>query len=490
MKRTINLATALPKFFAACLVAAGSAGCNDSGDKPDPEAADDGDSGDDGSGEGGSGDDGVGADCVSNEKFFENEVQPILQSNCQGCHNVSGDAKATGFILETSAAPNYLEGNMAIFNKMSKLRFEGDPWILLKPTGQMDHKGGQRFALDSPEHDAFNEMIERLGDPEICEDDRDIVNDFFTGVHLHDAPETLRKAAVLLAGRVPTAEELAAAQEGGLDALDALLAPMLREENFYSRVREAYNDRFLTRRYHSSNGSDSAAIDLLDRNDFPQAEYWENNPDPDIEDATRYANDAIAEEPTRLLEYALRNDLPYSELVTADYTVVNPFSAKVYNVNPEFDNDKDPNEFVAVKLPGVPHAGITTMVTYLTRHTTTRTNRNRARSRRFQEFFLATDVIALGTRPTDASGSAYDNPTLNDANCVSCHSAVDPIAGTFANFDAMGRYRPQGHPLRGENEDNPDLLDVPETGWYSDMRPAGFKGMSMPGDWEGASLQW
>ncbi len=489
VKRTINLATGLPKVFAACLVASGAAGCNDSSNSPDPEAEDDGADGAgtaEGGDDGGS-DDGVGSDCVSNEKFFEDEVQPILQANCQSCHNVSGEAKSTGFLLQTSAAPDYLEGNLAIFSKMSKLRFEGDPWILLKPTGRMDHQGGVRFQVESPEHDTFLEMIERIDDPEVCEDDGDIVGDFFTGVHLHDAPETLRKAAILLAGRVPTAEELAAAEEAGIEGLAEVLAPMLREEVFYERVREAYNDRFLTRRYHSSNGSDTAAIDLLDRNDFPNAEILEDDPN---ENATRYGNNAIAEEPTRLVEYILRNDLPYSEVLTADYTVVNPFSAQIYDVNPEFDDPTNPNEFVPVKLPGIPHAGVATMITYLTRYTTTRTNRNRARSRRFQEFFLATDVIALGTRPTDASGSAYDNPTLNDANCVSCHTAVDPVAATFANFDAMGRYRPQGHPLRGENANDADLLDVPENGWYADMRPAGFKGLAMPGDWEAASLQW
>ncbi|MEM6991550.1 MAG: hypothetical protein AAF721_13670 [Myxococcota bacterium] len=475
-----------------CLVAAGASGCNDSsdgpGDQDDDGAAEDADG--DGDGDGGSGDDGVGSNCVSNEKFFEEEVQPILGSNCNGCHNTAGEASQTGFILQPNAAPDYLEANLAIFNKMSKLRFEGEPWILLKPTGRMEHQGGVRFELESEEHLAFQEMIDRLEDPQICDDEGDIVGDFFVGVELLDAPATLRKAAVLLAGRVPTAEELAAAEEQGIDGLADIMSPMLHEERFYERVREAYNDRFLTRRYHSSNGSDSAAIDLLDRNDFPQAEYWMNNPDEDNEMAGVYANDAIAEEPTRMVEYLLRNDLPYSEIVTADYTVVNPYSAKVYDVAAEFVDETDPNEFVPAKLPGIPHAGVTSMITYLTRYTTTRTNRNRARSRRYQEFFMATDVIALGTRPTDASGSAYDNPTLLDANCVSCHAAVDPIAGTFANWDEMGRYRPQGHPLRGDNEDNPDLLDVPETGWYSDMRPAGFKGEAMPGEWEPAALQW
>lgn len=499
-KKILERANGLPKVLAACLISIGFAGCgDDSANTPEGQDTEGtaGTAGEAGGEEGGEAGDSEDSDdtgepngCVSNEEFFENEIQPILESDCRSCHNPAGQAAATSYKLQSNTTPGYLEANLAIFTTMSKLRFEGEPWILLKPTGRMEHGGALRFTEDSPQANAFMEMIELLDDPVVCEDDGDLINDFFAGVHVHDAPGTLRKASILLAGRVPTDDEIAAAEEGGMDSIDELLAPMLREEGFYDRIREAYNDRFLTRRYHSINGSDSAAINLLDRRDYPEADVFANMNDEGTEDYQRYANDAIAEEPTRLLEYILRNDLPYSELLTADYTVANPFSAQVYGVTADFEDETDPNEFLPVKLPGIPHAGVATMVTYLTRYTTTRTNRNRARSRRFQEFFLATDVISLGTRPTDASGSEYDNPTLNDANCVSCHAEVDPAAATFANFDDMGRYRPQGHALRGDNDDDPDLLDVPENGWYADMRPAGFKGFSMPGEWEHASLQW
>lgn len=481
MQQTLNLKGALPGVFAVCLAGSGTAGCHvgNEGSKDNPAG--------DGTGGETDGDTGGGpeAQCMSNEKYFETEIQPILQSNCQSCHNVAGAAKGTEFLLETSAVPDYLERNMAIFEKMSKLRYEDEPWVILKPTGSMEHEGGIRFPVESDEHMAFLGMIERFSDPVECVDDEDLVAEFFEGVDMLDEIATLRKASLLLAGRVPTADEIAAVEAGGMDALDGVLAAMMREEAFYARVRDIFNDQFLTRRYHSSNPS--SAIDLLSRSDYPNADAWDGS---EIENAMEYANDAIAEEPLRLVEHILRNDLPYTEVLTADYTVVNPYSAKVYGVDPEFDDPTDPNEFVAVKLPGIPHAGIPSMVTYLARWTTTRTNRNRARSRRFQQFFLGTDVLALGTRPTDASGSEYDNPTMNDANCVSCHSAVDPIAGTFANWDDMGRYRPQGHSLRGENVDEPNLLDVPENGWYSDMRPAGYKAKPMPTDWEPAALQW
>lgn len=475
----------VPQAIAVWMAAAALVACGEDTAGSKGGDADQDDSGADTDGADTDGDGDPESQCMSNERFFESEVQTILQANCQSCHNVAGDAKATEFLLETSAVPDYIERNMAVFEKMSKLQFEGEPWIVLKPTGVMEHGGGTRFAVDSDEFNAFEEMITRMENPVECQDQEDIVGEFFADVDLHDDVETLRKATLLLVGRVPTADEVEKVMEGGEEALDEVLLAAMREDGFYARVSDIYNDRFLTRRYHSSNPD--SAIDLLSRADYPRADVWDNT---DVENAEQWANDAIAEEPLRLIEYILRNDLPYTEVLTADYTVVNPYSAEVYGVDVEFEDPTDPNEFVAAKLPGIPHAGIPTMTTYLARWTTTRTNRNRARSRRFQQFFLATDVLALGTRPTDASGSSYDNPTLNDENCVSCHSAVDPIAGAFANWDATGRYRPQGHQLRGDNENDPDLLDVPENGWYSDMRPPGYKDQALPGEWEAAALQW
>lgn len=481
-----KISSVLPRAIAVWLAAGALVACGDSGTaSAEGEDGEEDSSGGETDGGSGSDTDGPDSQCMSNERFFEGEVQTILQANCQSCHNVAGDAQGTEFLLETSAVPDYLERNLAVFEKMSKLTFEGEPWIMLKPTGVMEHGGGTRFQPDSPEHEAFQAMISRLEDPVECLDQEDIVGEFFADVDMLDDVATLRKSTVLLAGRVPTTEEVERVRDGGEGILDEVLLGVMREEGFYERVRDIYNDRFLTRRYHSSNPD--SAIDLLSRSDYPRADSLDNS---DVENAEQWANDAIAEEPLRLIEHILRNDLSYTEVLTADYTMVNPYSAQVYGVEGDFEDPEDPNEFIEMKLPGVPHAGIATMTTYLSRWTTTRTNRNRARSRRFQKFFLATDVLALGTRPTDASGSAYDNPTLDDQNCVSCHSAIDPIAASFANWDAMGRYRPQGHPLRGDNQNNPDLLDVPENGWYTDMRPAGYKQEPLPGEWEAASLQW
>ena len=54
---------------------------------------------------------------------------------------------------------------------MAKLEFNGVPWIVLKPSGEMEHKGGIRWAPESDEETAFLEMIDRLDNPVECLDE-------------------------------------------------------------------------------------------------------------------------------------------------------------------------------------------------------------------------------------------------------------------------------------------------------------------------------
>jgi len=418
-------------------------------------------------------------DCVSNEEFFRETVYaPILATDCANCHNSSGAAKETSFVLRSpESGPDYLEANLEAFAQMSKLRFEGQSWILLKPTLGIEHDGAERFKVDSTEYNAFVEMMDRLDNPVSCEEG-DVTEEFFDGVELLDERATLRKATLALAGRLPTIEEDQRVQEGSWEAVDAILDEVMTDPVFYDRLREIYNDKFLTDRYYGG----TQAIDLLDyeedddgnpAGDFPSAYWFESLPEGEERDqAAEWSNNGVARQPLELLVHIVKNDLPYTELLTADYTMVNPFSARSLGVDAGFNNPDDYNEFVPARIPGMPHAGALTSVVYLNRFPTTETNRNRHRSRMLYEFFLATDVQALGNRPVDATAITGHNATMNNPECTICHEVIDPVAGAFKNWDDQGRYRP------------------PEQGWFPDMLPPGFGEVEMPYDQDLAALQW
>src|SRR5258708_25308408 len=97
----------------------------------------------------------------------------------------------------------------------------------------------------------------------------------------------------------------------------------------------------------------------------------------------------------KLIEHIVRSEKPFTEIVTADYIMVSPYSARGYGVFDEvkgkFKNPDDPFEYVPVKLKALvgrskpenqesatgfyPHAGLLSTFQYLTRHPTTETNR-------------------------------------------------------------------------------------------------------------------
>src|SRR6185312_14606071 len=69
---------------------------------------------------------------------------------------------------------------------------------------------------------------------------------FFEGVVMMDARRMLRRVTLSLAGRLPTASEMAVVADKGLDGLPPLLDSMMMEDAFHDRLREGFNDIFLT----------------------------------------------------------------------------------------------------------------------------------------------------------------------------------------------------------------------------------------------------
>src|SRR5262249_49918205 len=58
--------------------------------------------------------------------------------------------------------------------------------------------------------------------------------------------QLLRRVTLQLAGRLPTSAEFAAVAKSGLKAMPAILDSLMQEEAFYDRIREGFNDIFLT----------------------------------------------------------------------------------------------------------------------------------------------------------------------------------------------------------------------------------------------------
>ncbi len=419
-------------------------------------------------------------DCYSTRDYFADKVwAPLMAGNCAQCHEPTGVAAEKGakFRLLTAVYPGFIEANLENIKSLAGYEYEGVPLLLAKPTALVDHGGGNVLQEDSELYDDLAELIVQLEAPIECPPTPPGAS--FPDVEMLSPEQTLRKAALHLAGRLPTAEERAAVADGGEAALVTALDALMTENAFYDRLADIYNDVFFTDTYLTRNG-----VQTLNSTtpDFPNILKFFDKVTPLPADQVSRINRAVSREPLYLVQYIVRNGLPFTDVLLANYTVFTPDSAWLYGVDIKFDDPKDPNEL----KPGVlkisrngnsmefPHAGVLTSPMWLNRFPTTPTNRNRHRARKVYDQFLATDVLALASQAIDpAAGSSFANPTRDASECAKCHRVVDPIAGAFQAFD---------------KNNQEFLLEKPT--WYPEMFAPGYGNELMPTDQFATGIRW
>ena len=228
-------------------------------------------------------------------------------------------------------------------------------------------------------------------------------------IELLSPREQLIRLSVDLRGVHPSEAELEAIEANpGLyeDYVDAFLD----DHRFAGRVADIFNGRFLTRTGSSyglmAAGFDGAAM-------------------------VQAANN----EQLKLVERIVENELPYSEIVLADYTMANPPLASALGLDyPEGARGWEKAHYT----DGREHAGILSMTTTWLRYTSMGGNANRSRANAVSKMLLCDDYLS---RPIVLNRAAVDQLTVDpetaintNASCQSCHSTLDPLAAHFFGF--------------------------------------------------------
>jgi hypothetical protein len=443
---------------------------------------------------------------------FEDDVWAKVGARaCLTCHRKGGDAEASRFVLldprKLADRDSATRHNRAAFAKMAALKEGGESRLLLKVVGKLDHGGADVLKPDSAGYRVLASFVNRVngvpaGKGSAAADPH--APPFFAGVAMLDAGRLLRRVTLSLAGRLPTAAESAAVAKDGAQALPKLLDAVMTEDAFYDRLREGFNDIFLTL---GVDGNPDQSV--LSYEHFEHTRQWFNKFDfSHIKDekerqragwklAADYRHDLRAE-PMKLVEYIVRAGRPFTEIVTADYIVVAPYTARGYGVFDEvkgrFKNPDDRSEFIPVRLKALvgrsraesqdsatgyyPHAGLPSTFQYLARYPTTETNRNRLRARMYYQHFLGVDVLELAARVSDAAATTakYKVPTMQAAECVVCHKTLDPVAGLFQDYWRFA--------------DQNAVYGRRKGGWFTDMFAPGFEGEVLPAAERWRALQW
>jgi hypothetical protein len=440
------------------------------------------------------------------DRFFaENVWAKVGELSCLECHREGGEAEESSFILrhtiplQGKSLAKANAANYEAFRKMARPRKDGPPKLLRKPIGEMDHEGEQVLEPESTGHLLLKKFVRNLGVEKNPNENGERLKPFFDGVTMVNDQSLLRRLTLSLAGRLPLKTELETIKNTGLRGIDGVLDGIMTEDSFYERLKEGFNDIFLT------NGYDGNGELILSYNHFEKSRLWYQKYDlshiKDEEERkealyalAREYRKAIRGEPLELIANVVRNDLPFTEIMTADYMMVTPYSARGYGIferiKERFKDFDDPFEYLPAKLPALkarngkvqesktgfyPHAGILSTFQYLRRYPTTETNRNRLRARMYYQHFLGIDVMELADQVADAAAidSKYKTPWMEAADCVVCHRTIDPVAGLFQDF-----YNDEGH--FGPRQD----------GWFKDMFVPGLEGEDLPKEEKWRSLQW
>ena len=381
----------------------------------------------------------------------------------------------TRLVFVRSSESDHEARNLQAFRTFIDEVDDGANVILNKIQG-VAHGGGVQVAAGSAGYGHMERFLRLLG--EDVSSAPLTPQTLFDTVRMGPARKTLRRAALIFAGRVPTDEEYAAAQ-GGAEALRATIRGLMTGPEFHEFLIRAGNDRLLTDRdndfiintfgYFVEFTNENyrrlkAALESGDKRDIQDYGEWHGS----VQYGARRA-------PLELIAHVVENNLPYTEVLTADYIMANPWAAEAYGAPiHHFDDPEDVHEFKPSSIesyyrhgegfeieydpvvdtnhvldPGslrtdYPHAGILNTKVFLQRYPTTATNRNRARSRWTYYHFLRLDIEKSASRTTDPVALAdTNNPTLRNPACTVCHRVLDPVAGAFQNYGDEGLYKNQ-----------------------------------------------
>ena len=461
--------------------------------------------------------------------FTEYISTQVVQAKCVNCHVEGGVSGHTRLVLSPSTVSDHEDLNLSVFENLVQ-SVEGAPDLILNKIQGVGHGGGIQVPAGSTDFANMERFLRLLGG-ETTSAGPLSADTLFDGVSMASPGKTLRRAALVFAGRLPTQAELNSVNSGQVSALRLAIRNVMTGEGFHGFLIRASNDRLLTDRHLDGVISTTSRefVELANQShELAKAAiakgYEERYRDPAYGHWERALDYGIARAPLELIAHVVENDRPYTEVLTADYIMANPVAAEAYGATTTFDNSNDPLEFKPSEIasyyrtddskvdeydrklgrrivnPGnlatdYPHAGVLNTTVFLKRYPSTATNRNRARSRWTYYHFLGLDIEKSAARTTDPDALAdTDNPTMKNAACTVCHSVLDPVGGTFQNYGDEGLYRHQYGGLDSlarlykRSEDGSVSPYRQGDTWYRDMREPGFGGALAPDS--NNSLQW
>jgi hypothetical protein len=217
----------------------------------------------------------------------------------------------------------------------------------------------------------------------------------------------LTRISMALRGVRPAIEDYEAVRAGTLTRED-LVARWLDDPRFGETVRDLYAELLLLR-------APSMQVPALG----PLT--GENKQDMAA---------ALSEEPLALIEHVVTEGRPFTEIVTADYTVLDGRAARIWEGH-AYD-PTGPDVQIVPWTDGRPAAGILATNGLWTRHRSAGANHHRGRANLIADALLCNDFFDFNV-PITADVDLSDPEAVADAvstvpECMACHTDLDPLA--------------------------------------------------------------
>ena len=239
----------------------------------------------------------------------------------------------------------------------------------------------------------------------------------FTLMSCNQSPETNIRAQLVrksldLRGIRPTIEELE--QVNTIQKLEDTTETFLYSEHWGRRVREQFSELYHTEFDQFSISASTAGLDS----------HWDYRI-------------SLGQEPLRIVQRIAEEDLPWTEIVLSDWTMITETSKQFLMVE-ALSEPNDDGWMVGQYTDGRPSAGVLATTGLWMRYTTTLSNANRNRANVVSRLILCQDHLQkpiVFDRELDLIDQEQVSAAVqNDQACIGCHSSLDPLAAHLFGF--------------------------------------------------------
>ena len=228
-----------------------------------------------------------------------------------------------------------------------------------------------------------------------------------------ESSAAVKRVSLALRGLNPSLTELESIQDGK-ETLETLAAQYTESDAFGETIKDMYAEILLIR-----------AADLI----FPREGPLGPISNSDV-------RNALSEEPLNLIREVVLSDQPFTDILTADWTMLDDVGSQIW-ADHTYDDALGGLQRVQY-TDGRPAAGVLSTNPFLVRHESNGANYNRGRASMVADMFLCEP---FGRRDIPITGDvdlsddeAVANALQSDPQCVACHQVVDPLAQHFWGF--------------------------------------------------------